>query len=392
MCFGSSQVSSSTSTPTPNAAVGGAATGALTSAENLQSAGFTPYSGNQVANFGPLQSQSFNGANSWGANAPNYLSQAGDLFGVAGTTQLPTVNASTINSAMSPYLNQYVNYALAPQIQGQNQQFAAQDKALNAQATSSGAFGDARAGIEAANLTNQQDLSRTGLIGTAYNNAFNTAIGAGAQDVSNNLQAQTTNAGLAQSQIANMMAAGSGFQGLGQSGLTTENAFGQQQTAQSQAGLNAAYNQWLMGQQYPFQTQQLLNSTIGAASQAMPASTTTTQQQPNNSGYAMLGAMFPALFNGGSGGFSQSAMGMGANFMMSDERVKTDKTKIGKTDDGQNLYAYRYHWDEPGTKRIGLMAQEVEKVKPDAVLTVWDTKFVNYDRALGLDNIFGVAA
>jgi hypothetical protein len=217
---------------------------------------------------------------------------------------------------MSPYMNQYVQQALAPQIQGQNQQFAAQDQQLNSAATASGAFGDARAGIQSANLTNQQNLAQQGLIGSAYNSAFNTAIGAGAQDVANNLTGQTTNANLQQQYLNNQLTGANALQG----NIGFQNTLGQQQTAQSQAGLNAQYNQWLMAQQYPFQTAQLGNQTLGAAAYAMPASqnSTETKSAPDNSGFQMLGALGGALGNAflpGIGGALGSAAGAGLGSM-----------------------------------------------------------------------------
>ncbi len=66
--------------------------------------------------------------------------------------------------------------------------------------------------------------------------------------------------------------------------------------------------------------------------------------------------------------------------MASDKRVKTDIKKLGKTDDGLGIYKYRYKGsDQP---QIGLMAQEVEKKKPHAVITVNGLKMVNYDKAM----------
>ena len=74
-------------------------------------------------------------------------------------------------------------------------------------------------------------------------------------------------------------------------------------------------------------------------------------------------------------------LGLGSNLIMaSDRRVKTDVTKLGKTEDGLGIYKYRYKGsDQP---QIGLMAQEVEKKKPAAVVEVGGLKMVNYDKAL----------
>lgn len=81
--------------------------------------------------------------------------------------------------------------------------------------------------------------------------------------------------------------------------------------------------------------------------------------------------------------------GLGASAIrFSDKRLKKNIKKIGKTDDGQNLYSYEYKGSD--IPQIGLMAQEVEKKHPDAVInTASGFKAVNYDKALG--GLAGVA-
>lgn len=75
--------------------------------------------------------------------------------------------------------------------------------------------------------------------------------------------------------------------------------------------------------------------------------------------------------------------GLGSMFALSDKRAKTDIEKVGKTDDGQPIYAYRYK--QGGPMQLGLMAQDVEKKRPDAVATRPDgLKMVNYSKALSL--------
>ena len=79
-----------------------------------------------------------------------------------------------------------------------------------------------------------------------------------------------------------------------------------------------------------------------------------------------------------------SILGFGSNLLLSDERAKKNIEKVGKTDDGQNIYSYEYKGSD--TKQIGLMAQEVEKKRPDAVTTLpGGLKAVDYGKALKLD-------
>jgi Chaperone of endosialidase len=389
MCFGNSTTSTQTMTPTPNPAVANAATQNLTAAQNLQTAGFAPYTGQQVAGFSPQQASSFELANMLAAAGVPNVSGINTAIGNAAAVGPQSVTPSTISSAMSPYMNAYVGQALAPQIAAQNAQFAQQDQNLNAQATSSGAFGDARAGIQAANLTQQQNLASQGLIGNAYTSAFNTAIGAGAQDVANSLQAQTTNANLANQYAQQQLGvAGAGEQagtyqvGTGTNLATLQNTMGQQQTAQQQAQLNAAYNQWLMAQQYPFMTSQNLNQTIGAGATAMPAATTTTVQQPNNAGYGLLGAIVPSLFSSSAGNPSFiSSVGSGLSGFFSDIELKENIAEVGRLEDGTPVFSYNMIGD-PRTQ-IGLIAQDVEQRVPEAVSVdpVSGFKVVDYERA-----------
>lgn len=309
---------SGTTSATANPAVADAAVGNLDFVKQLQANGFQGYTGQQVANLDPAQQASIDAAqgianNGTGAAATSLINQ------YAGAPA-QSVNANTIASAMSPYMNQYVMQALAPQLRQMDINNANTNAATNAQATSSGAYGDARAGIQASNDAFNQNVAREGLIGSAYNNAFNTAIGAGAQDVANNLSAQNANAGYAESALSRALGGAGALQNLQTQQMGTQtsaNALAGQNTAQDQANLTAQYNQWLMSQQYPFQTAQLMNQTVGQAASAMPASTTTTgsttggttqtgttagsgtttntgtstEEKPNNSGWGLAGSL-----------------------------------------------------------------------------------------------------
>ena len=69
--------------------------------------------------------------------------------------------------------------------------------------------------------------------------------------------------------------------------------------------------------------------------------------------------------------------GMGLQFaMMSDRRLKTDIKRVGTTDGGLPIYTYKYKGQN--TTQMGVMAQDVEKVNPDAVAEFNGFKAVNY--------------
>ena len=60
-----------------------------------------------------------------------------------------------------------------------------------------------------------------------------------------------------------------------------------------------------------------------------------------------------------------SLMGYYTQYFASDARLKRDVVGIGKRSDGLSLYRYRYLWSE--TEFVGVIAQEVATVAPDAV-------------------------
>jgi hypothetical protein len=283
-------------TSTANPAVANAATSNLGFVQNLQNQGFTPYQGQQVADLDPAQQASIDKTQQIANNGTG--EKAASLIGGYAAAPAQNVNAESIASNMSPYMNQYVMQALAPQMRQADVQDAKTRAATNATATGSGAFGDARTGIEQSNNAFNSNVAREGLIGNAYNSAFNTAIGAGAQDVSNKLSASNANAGYAETALSRALGGATALQGLQtqQQGVqTTANAAAQQDTAKQQADLTAQYNQWLMAQQYPFQTAALMNQTTAAGATAMPAATSSVTEKPNNSGLAVGGALLGAF-------------------------------------------------------------------------------------------------
>ena len=71
---------------------------------------------------------------------------------------------------------------------------------------------------------------------------------------------------------------------------------------------------------------------------------------------------------------------LGSAAIMSDRRLKTNIQKVGKLDNGLTVYAYTYKTGGPAM--LGLMADEVEKVNPNAVGSVGGYKTVNYMEAV----------
>lgn len=68
----------------------------------------------------------------------------------------------------------------------------------------------------------------------------------------------------------------------------------------------------------------------------------------------------------------------GGLFNLSDARTKENKVRIGKT--GKGIAIYRYNYIGETDTRFGPMAHEVERVIPDAVVTIDDLKYVDFKK------------
>jgi len=62
--------------------------------------------------------------------------------------------------------------------------------------------------------------------------------------------------------------------------------------------------------------------------------------------------------------------------LLSDQRMKENIKRVGQTDDGLPIYTYKYKGRDG--VHMGVMAQELEKVNPDAVHEHHGLKYVNY--------------
>lgn len=82
-------------------------------------------------------------------------------------------------------------------------------------------------------------------------------------------------------------------------------------------------------------------------------------QTAYNQGQSNLGGLFGTLGN---------VAAAATPFILSDERTKADIEYSGEeTDDGIPLASFRYAWEPEGTRREGVIAQDVLEKRPDAI-------------------------
>jgi hypothetical protein len=262
---------------------------------------------------------------------------------------------------------QFANSAAAQeyaQNQGQaafHNQTAGQDYSQNLGAAQ---FGN-EAQLAAANFHNQAQSQQNAQNAQAA--AFNNA-GAAQQNAQNAQAAAFSNAGAAQQDQRSQALAQFYNQAQGQ-GYAMD---------QADANLNnQARNQGLQERAY-VQNQPInqLSALLGMGQVQMPQG---IQYNPSNiaptdvlGAYALNQQAQNAAYQAqmqNRGGMMGGLFSLGsAAILASDGRLKTDKRRLRVRPDGVEVWAFRYLTDAPGTVRIGVMAQQLEKIRPDLVV------------------------
>ena len=353
---------------------------------------YVPYSSNPadyVAGFSPMQQAAQQGAanlqvpGQYGAATQAAGMGTMGSFGLAGQeaqTGQNLAQASTNPGIVGAYMNPYIQNALAPSQQLLNQQYGMQGAQEQGAATSAGAFGGSREALMSGLNQQNRMLAQNQLVGNAYQNAYGSA-----QNQMNTVSAQglagqqAAMQGLGQGISGANTLAGIGGQQLGaqQNVIATQSQAGQQQQTQQQNIINQAIQNYATAQQYPEQQLSFMNSmlrglptqqTTTATYQAAPS----TLNQVTGLGLAGLGA-----YNAFSGTGTASG---------SDINLKENVVLLWRADNGMGIYEFEYkpefkdHALCGHGKFIGYMAQEVEKVMPEAVLIMDNGyKAVNYD-------------
>jgi len=160
-----------------------------------------------------------------------------------------------------------------------------------------------------------------------------------------------------------------------------QNAYNVAQGFYTQPGLSLLSNAPLSYQQ----GQQFINTGLGAIGAGTPQLFDTSvglnlgaAQRSNQLAAATANAQAKAAQQAGiMSSLGQAAGAAGTLAMLSDRRLKTDIKKVGMTDAGLPVYTYKYKGDD--VTHMGVMAQEVEEVFPEAVEEINGFKAVYYN-------------
>ena len=259
--------------------------------------------------------------------------------------------ANTLNpgnqAALQQYMSPYVNMALQPQMLQAQQNLANQQLQTNAQATSAGAFGDARQGVQNSLNNYYGDQTMAGIQANGYNTAFNNAlsslnqqqqnvigIGQGYGTIGNNVGTAGNNTGQAgmnmaaignniANQAMDMGTIGTQQATLGQmvqgEGLQGANALydsGQIQQNQTQQALNMEYQQYQNQVQWPYQMMNVQESALSNAPYNIQTQITLPQANQTASGlgsFLNTAGGLGSLLSGGGGSQNTAPFGSPQN-------------------------------------------------------------------------------
>jgi len=267
--------------------------------EALSKEGYKPYGGERVAEFTPLQQQSFEAAGKLGPAAQ--IGQGTQFAGIAGLQGLGAgqqyAQQATSPGAMNAYMSPYTQLALEPQMREAARRSAMEGQAQQAMAAQRGAFGGSRTAIAEAERQRNLGQLQSDIYGKGMQTAFEQAR-----------QAQQFGADLG------LRGAGLGLQAAGQLGQLGQTQFGQeeasmrakgaagaQQQARQQQILSQDYQDFLDEKNYEKQQLSFLSDIL----RGVPLSQSSYQTYQSPASFASQAAQLGA----GAYGFSQLGKG-----------------------------------------------------------------------------------
>jgi len=210
---------------------------------------YQTYGQPRIAGFSPLQQQSQEAAANMQTNQLTGLGggiAAGAGMGALGAAM--SQNPQNFQQQVGGYMNPYLQFSLAPQLAEANRQYDITGTKQQSAATQAGAFGGSREAIMAAENERNRNMGLQNIIGQGYNTAFQNAQNQYNQSQQN--QFQGLNAALQGANTLGQLGGQQFQQGMDINKL--QNAYGGQQQALRQQGLDLAYQDWQNQQNYPY--------------------------------------------------------------------------------------------------------------------------------------------
>lgn len=352
--------------------------------------GLEQYGGERVAGLSDLEKQARNSALAViGANRGDFMSARGDLdssvsginrsYGI-GMDELGTAKNYLAPStqqfgmgAVQQYMNPFLLSSIMPAVDDARQN--AEREALKRQGSfaSRSAFGSSRLALEDALAKKNSEDAISKIITSGLATGWDKAQTAFSDDM-NRLQSAASiqkgiadsgfNYGSTQSNILQNAAnarvnLAKTNQDIADRNIARLAAFGKEDRAIDQAGKDVAYANFIEQRDYPRTVLQELSSIING-------NVTKGSVQPGQPGGSTIGGLLGA-------GASAAAI----YSMLSDEKLKDNRVLV-RRENGHNIYWFQYNGDDAVYE--GVLADEVEKIDPDAVIDIDGFKRVIYNK------------
>lgn len=295
---------------------------------------------------------------------PSYTTQTQGTFNQGTGVLGNELSSSYLNPANSPTYNTAISNALAQALPAASASFTNGNRSDSGLATAAETSATANA---AGGLAQAQYQANQGIQNSAAQQSASNLLTQQGNQSKDTLTAPMVE----QAQLGNLTT------GLNTAGMS-------QTDLQNQLNANvASYN---YGQMLPWNELSMYSSAINGT--GMPTSTTTSQPYFSNPTANVLSGISAAgTATAAASALAQAAgysgLFMGGSALFSDEKLKTNIQKVGETDTGLPLYMFRYKGEPPMSRHLGLMAQDVEKVRPEAIgYMPGGIMMVDYEKAL----------
>lgn len=323
----------------------------LTRSETASNAPYQQYEGERVAQLTPFEQLARTYANqSFGQTAPA-IQGANQLNAQLTSKAIQGPTMENISPYMSPFQQSVIDQAKRETVRDFEMNTL---PGVGRQAAGAGAFGGSRQALLESeayrnlnrNLSDIQERGSQASFTNAQDQYFKTIQGA------SDLAKSTAQTAL-----------------LGQNAVNSDvnlmTGLGQTERGLNQAQLDVGYNNFQNKMNYPINALNILGSSLGNVSPYFSMVGTPSGGGSNSSFLGDLGSI--------------ASTGMQLYSLFSDKNLKENIKEVGELDNG--LPVYKYNYKGSPTTQIGVMAQDVEKKKPEAVGERAGYKTVNYDEA-----------
>lgn len=279
--------------------------------------------------------------------------------GTTGRVSTDDWNAARMQSYMNPSLEAVQGRTLDAMRRSNAEELAAMGDGMAGMK----AYGGTRHAVLEAGTREGQSRNMLDYLAKSNSDAYDDAYSKFSTDRTSRQGAEATNAGLDQGDFMRMMQAGAQSAGLNTESLNNAIKAGAVQQSTEQGQVEGDYNEFLRMQDAPMQRyMQLMSMLSGAQTDKTVTGTETTKTS---------GGLLNSLLGGA---------GIAAS-IFSDRRLKRAIVKLGELASGLGIYAYRYAWSSQ--RHVGVMADEVRAIRPDAIERFAGFDMVDYGKLGG---------